>query len=460
MTIELDYLNGLLLISGNSVHQIEGIPELGISYDERYKKMIAPARKYRQIVLASQSQKIAIKDNVRKYAKEEIELKKNIIPRKHQIESLKAWEDGGQSGVVVLPTGAGKSILGVMAIARVKRPTLVIVPTIDLVHQWQKTLQDFFGEEIGTYGGGDKNLQRITVSTYDSARLIIESKSPMFGFIVFDECHHLPAPGNRMIAEAAIAPFRLGLTATIERSDGFEDYIYETVGPKVYNGLISEMVTIDLAPYDVINLEVPLSPEEWVKYTEARDKYLSFLRRSGVQIGSPGGWQKFIQVASRTPQGRQALAAHREQKSICNASVAKLDAIWSILSNHVSDRIILFTNDNAMAYKIGREFILPVITHHSKAAERKFFLTEFKEGRLNVLVTSRVLNEGIDVPEASVGVVVSGTGSVREHVQRLGRILRNKPGKRARLYEIVAADTAERGVNERRRQHAAYQGTH
>jgi superfamily II DNA or RNA helicase len=460
MTIELEYLNGVILIGGSSADQIASMPELGITYDERFKKMIASGRRYRQIVMASQAKKIVIKDNVRKYDKEDIELKKSIIPRKHQTESLKAWEEAGQSGVVVLPTGAGKSILGVMAISRVKRPTLVVVPTIDLVHQWQKTLQDFFGEEIGSYGGGDKNLRRITVSTYDSARLIIETKSPIFGFIIFDECHHLPAPGNRIIAEAAIAPFRLGLTATIERSDGFEDFIYETLGPKVYNGLISEMVSVDLAPYDVVNLEVPLSPEEWIKYSDAREKYLNFLRRSGVQIGSPGGWQKFIQVASRTPGGRQALAAHREQKSICNASVAKLEAIWSILSNHISDRIILFTNDNAMAYKIGREFVLPVITHHSKLAERKFFLTEFKEGRLKVLVTSRVLNEGVDVPEASVGVVVSGTGSVREHVQRLGRILRNKPGKRARLYEIIAAGTAERGVNERRRQHAAYQGSH
>lgn len=458
--IEIEYLNGLILISGRGIAELDSAPTLGMVYDQRLKKMVIPGRKYRDLVMECQRLKLELVDQVRKYDREDIELKKEILPRKHQIEALAAWESAGQMGVVILPTGAGKSILGVMAIARVRRPSLVVVPTIDLVQQWQATLQSFFGEDIGAYGGGDKNLKRITVATYDSARMIVETKGVLFGMIVFDECHHLPAAGNRIIAEASIAPFRLGLTATIERSDGFEDYVYESVGKKVYSGEISEMVSKDLAPYDVVSVEVPLTDEEWIKYNAARDKYLNFLRRSGVQIGSPGGWQKFIQVASRTPQGKQALRAHREQKSLCNASDAKLLEIWKILSKHTAERVIVFTNDNAMAYKIGREFLLPVITHHSKAAERKYLLTEFREGRLSVLVTSRVLNEGIDVPEASVGVVVSGTGSVREHVQRLGRILRQRPGKRARLYEIIAADTAERGVNERRRQHAAYQGSH
>ncbi len=456
--IEIEYLNGLILVSGRGIADLDSAPTLGMTYDTRLKKMVLPGRKYRELVMECQKLKLDLVDHVRKYDREDLELKKEILPRKHQVEALTAWETAGQMGVVILPTGAGKSILGVMAIARVKRPSLVVVPTIDLVHQWQVTLESFFGEEIGAYGGGDKNLKRITVATYDSARMIIESKGVLFGLIVFDECHHLPAAGNRIIAEAAIAPFRLGLTATIERSDGFEDFVYESVGKKVYSGEISEMVSKDLAPYDVVSVEVPLTDEEWIKYNAARDKYINFLRRSGVQIGSPGGWQKFIQVASRTPQGKQALRAHREQKALCNASDAKLTEIWQILSTHLGERVIVFTNDNAMAYKIGREFLLPVITHHSKAAERKYLLAEFREGRLSVLVTSRVLNEGIDVPEASIGIVVSGTGSVREHVQRLGRILRQRPGKRARLYEIIAADTAERGVNERRRQHAAYQG--
>jgi superfamily II DNA or RNA helicase len=119
--------------------------------------------------------------------------------------------------------------------------------------------------------------------------------------------------------------------------------------------------------------------------------------------------------------------------------------------------LIIFTDNNELAYKIGRDFCLPVITHKTKLKERKTFLEYFRSNVLRVLVTSKVLNEGVDVPSASVGVVISGSGAVREHVQRLGRILRNAPGKRAVLYELVAKSTSEKYVNERRKQHHAYQ---
>lgn len=459
MTIKIEFHGGLIHLSGQGLERLVAMPELSIMHDSRIERMVAPGRFYREIVLACQNLGLALLDEVRAYQLEDFSIKKELVPRQHQSEALTAWESEGRRGVVILPTGAGKSILGVMAIARVKRPSLVVVPTIDLVFQWQKTLEDFFSEEIGVYGGGEKNLKRITVATYDSARLIIESKGNQFGLLVFDECHHLPAPGNRIIAEASISPFRLGLTATLERTDAGEEFVYEAVGKEVYKGNISHMVSRVLAPYDVINIEVPLTEDEWQRYSEARSKYINFLRRSGVNVSAPGGWQQFIQLAARTPQGRQAMRAYREQKVLCNASSAKMDAIWKIISHHTDERMILFTHDNAMAYRIGREFLLPVITHHSKASERKDLLDAFRQGTLSILVTSRVLNEGVDVPEASVGVVVSGSGSVREHVQRLGRILRHKPGKRARLYEIVARDTAEKYVNDRRRQHDAYQGS-
>ncbi|MCB0303313.1 MAG: ATP-dependent helicase, partial [Calditrichaeota bacterium] len=119
---------------------------------------------------------------------------------------------------------------------------------------------------------------------------------------------------------------------------------------------------------------------------------------------------------------------------------------------------IVFTQDNDMAYRIGKRFFLPVLTHHTKLKEREAFLENFREGRFNILVTSKVLNEGVDVPEANVAIIVSGSGSVREHVQRLGRILRARPGKEAMLYELVSKDTGEHFINQRRRKHDAYQG--
>ncbi len=124
---------------------------------------------------------------------------------------------------------------------------------------------------------------------------------------------------------------------------------------------------------------------------------------------------------------------------------------------HREDRVLVFTDDNETVYTLARRLLLPAITHHTPVPERKTLLAAFASGELPVLLTSRVLNEGVDVPDARVGVVLSGSGSVREHVQRLGRILRQRPGKRALLYEVCSAQTAESGISERRRQHRAYQ---
>jgi superfamily II DNA or RNA helicase len=126
---------------------------------------------------------------------------------------------------------------------------------------------------------------------------------------------------------------------------------------------------------------------------------------------------------------------------------------------HPGERVIVFTDENALAYQIGRDFLVPVLTHHTKPGERTRILDAFKTGEITVIATSKVLNEGVDVPEASVGVVLSGSGTVREHVQRLGRILRHKEGKSAVLYEIISRGTSETYVNQRRRQHYAYQGS-
>ena len=151
------------------------------------------------------------------------------------------------------------------------------------------------------------------------------------------------------------------------------------------------------------------------------------------------------------------MAAYRRQRSLALAAEGKLQVLERLLHAHRHDRLILFTEDNAMVYRIARRFLLPAITHQTKVKERSAILRGLSEGRYGAVVTSKVLNEGVDVPEANVAVVLSGSGSVREHVQRLGRILRKRQGKRAVLYELVAARTAEEGLSARRRDHRAYQ---
>ena len=152
------------------------------------------------------------------------------------------------------------------------------------------------------------------------------------------------------------------------------------------------------------------------------------------------------------------MRAYRRQREIAFAAPAKLELLAHLLRRHARERTLVFTQDNATAYRIARQFLVPVITHQTRVKERSEILERFAAGEYGVVVTSKVLNEGVDVPDASVAVVVSGSGSVREHVQRLGRILRRRDGKRAVLYEVVTADTAETFTSARRRDHDAYRG--
>ena len=344
-----------------------------------------------------------------------------------------------------------------LAIAWVKRPTLVVVPTLDLMAQWQGVLAKYFPGPVGMVGGGVNDRQALTVTTYDSAAMQMEFTGNRFGLLICDECHHLPAPSYRFIAEGALAPYRLGLTATRERADGGERVCEELLGPLVHRTGIEELQGQYLAPYEVRRVEVPLTPDEKARYDEARGRYLTFVRRLGVPLASPEGWARFLAQSQRSDEGRAAYRGYREQRRIALTSSGKLDALWRILLEHREDRVIVFTDDNETVYTLARRLLLPALTHHTPLPERKALLAAFASAELPVLLTSRVLNEGVDVPEARVGVVLSGSGSVREHVQRLGRILRKRPGKRALLYEVCSAQTAESGISERRRQHRAYQ---
>jgi len=455
----LRYDKGTLLVDG----YVDGLlPEAVVESsrllrDDRVGSHRALASGYRAIALALKRGGVPYEDKARAFEPTPFPLAAPVTPRAHQERALDAWLATGKFGTVVMPTGSGKTIFAVMAIEKTARPTLVHVPTLDLMHQWFGVLKKFFGVEPGLLGGGYHDIRPITVATYDSALLHVSHYGSRFGFHVYDECHHLPGAQTQLVAVQSLAPFRLGLTATPERQDGRHDEYDALCGPVCYEITVNELEGRTLAPYDVRTVEVPLTDDEAARYAEAREKYISFLRGSQVDLSRPGGWNDFLRTASRTPKGREALVAYREQRNIGLAAERKMDLLWNILRQHAGERALVFTQDNAMAYRIGERFLLPVLTHHTKIKEREEMLDLFRKGEYAVLVTSKVLNEGVDVPEASIAVVVSGSGTVREHVQRLGRILRATPGKRAVLYELVSAQTSERHVNERRKQHSAYQ---
>ncbi|MCX6126774.1 MAG: DEAD/DEAH box helicase family protein [Proteobacteria bacterium] len=451
------YHQGTIIVETLSDDHLSLISDFVLK-DPRTCQWRGEARKYRDIVLAFHNAKIPIDDEARQFAKFSLSLKEPIVPRKHQTEAIEAWIERGRYGVVALPTGAGKTILALMAMASVQRSTLVVVPTIDLMHQWSSVVQKFFATSVGLLGGGSHDVENITIATYDSAAIHAERLGPKFGLMIFDECHHLPSPQYSMIALCSISPFRLGLSATVERADGKEERIYDLIGPKVYEGVIQELEAKTLAPYDVVQIEVDMTADEQSKWKEARAKYLDFTRRNRVNFSGGRGWQEFLTAVARQKDGPQAMDAYRAQKKLAQSSSAKIDALWDIVNEHSGERILVFTDDNDTAYKIGREFFVPVLTHHTKPKERQLMLEEFRAGRVKIIATSKVLNEGVDVPEASVGVVISGSGTVREHVQRLGRILRHQTGKRATLYEVISRGTGEHSTSERRRQHYAYQG--
>lgn len=425
--------------------------------DERTGTYRAPAYRYRDLVLSLKQAGLPFVDEARAFEPVDLNIVDPFEPFPHQADALEAWWSEGRRGVVELPTGAGKTLLAVMAIEKVKRPTLVVVPTLELLVQWQRTLQQRFGVEVGTVGGGTSDVRDLTIITYDSAQMQMEFLGKRFGFLVCDECHHLPAPAYRFIAEGALAPFRLGLSATLARADGSEQVAFDLLGPLVHQVSIGELEGKYLAPYEIHSVPVLLDEEEQAAYDAAREEYLTFRRSTGISVGSGPGWAQFIIRAHQSEEGRSAFAAYRRQKRIALTSNNKLQALWEVFRRHRMDRILVFTEDNDTVYMLSERFLLPTITHQTRPPERKALLDAFSQGTMRILLTSKVLNEGVDVPDANVGVVLSGNGSVREHVQRLGRILRKKEGKTATLYEIFTDVAAEAGISERRRQHAAYQ---
>ena len=238
-------------------------------------------------------QNISYQDHARKFSAENFSLKKEIQPRSFQSEAANAWMSE-KRGVVTMPTGAGKTILAVMLIAKIGRPTLIHVPTIDLMRQWKEVLSEFFDTPIGLFGGGTNDVQLITVATYDSALLHVPHHGNLFGLLVFDECHHLPGEQYQFTALGSIAPFRLGLTATPERADKKEEVLYELCGSLCYEVHIDELSGGSLAPYEVKTIEVEMLQEDREKYEMARDYYIKFLRKARINFEHPNGWSIFL----------------------------------------------------------------------------------------------------------------------------------------------------------------------
>ncbi len=438
-------------------HTPEHLVPPSFVHDPRIGLPRGPAIAYHEAVMGLHRSGLDYSDEARAYDVLERSHLCDRVPRDYQQEALEAWRTAGRRGLVVLPTGAGKSLVAELCIADSKRSAMVVVPTLELMGQWYDQLARAFGEPIGLLGGGHNDLQPITVCTYDSAWMHVERWGARYGLVVFDEVHHLPGPSFGRAASGCIAPFRLGLSATPERPDGGHHELDELVGPIIYRKEITELAGEFLADYRTEVLRVHLSDLDRQAYEEHTANWRGFVAEEGIYLGGAQGWHRFLRACARSKRGRAAHRAWRDARRILQGAPAKLRLVAELLRRHAGGRVLIFTHDNATAYQVSRQLLVPVITHQTDVKERRGMLAAFADGTLPVLATSRVLNEGIDVPAAEVAIVMSGTATVREHVQRLGRILRPKEGKAAVLYELVVADSGDERASERRRDHAAYQ---
>jgi superfamily II DNA or RNA helicase len=378
--------------------------------------------------------------------------------RPEQREALAAWRAAGRRGQVIMPTGTGKTEVALAAMAETGAATLVVAPIRDLMYQWHRRILKGLGYDAGIVGDTLYNLQPVTVTTYDSAYIHMDRIGTRFDLIVFDEEHHLPGECRREAALMCMAPMRLGLTATPQRSDGRHVDLEHLVGPVVYDMPLAQARGRTLADYDVVRVPVALTPAEQATYDGCSRQIRHFIadrRRERPRYS----WKDLCAESGADPAARRAQKAYYLKKSIEDRAAEKLRVLEDLFRLHAGQRTIVFAGSNVMAMEVSRRFLVPTILSHTPKRERLAVLDGFAEGRLPVLVANRVLDEGVDVPEAKVAVVIGGQASTRQAKQRLGRILRRTGTARAVLYEVVCEDTKEVHRSRSRRRSDAYART-
>ncbi len=431
----------------------EHLKELGfwLPYDAVRREYKAPPFKYRVIVEHLRSKGFYVEDKLGLLDNAELPRKISFQGqlRPYQEEALEAWKNSGMSGIIALPTGAGKTVIADAAIASLGKRTLVVVITREHVKQWVESIRHFTdaGPLVGAYYGEEKRLAPITVTTYQTAFRKTDLFADKFAFLVFDEVHHLPADKFRLIATRMPAPYRLGLSATIEREDGRHEELFPLLGGIVYKTSPGELTRMGyLAPYIIRRVKVDLLPEEKRKYETLRRQYNLLAR------GLP--FNRLVEKARKgDPEAIQAVRINTEMRKLVQNSEAKLKAVEKIVRDELArgSKIIVFTQLRSQAEEIARRVGGLLLHGGLDKKTRKAVLERFRNAKSGVLVVTTVGDEGLDIPDANVGIIASGTGNPRQFIQRLGRLLRPKEGKEARLYEIIVAGTSEEYQSRKRR---------
>ncbi|HET9657397.1 MAG TPA: DNA repair helicase XPB [Kineosporiaceae bacterium] len=351
--------------------------------------------------------------------------------RPYQKEAVDGFWHGG-SGVVVLPCGAGKTIVGAAAMARASATTLILVTNTVSARQWRTELLRRTGlgeEEIGEYSGSRKEIRPVTIATYQvlttkrkgvySHLELLDARD--WGLVIYDEVHLLPAPIFRMTADLQ-ARRRLGLTATLVREDGREGDVFSLIGPKRYDAPWKDIEAQGyIAPADCVEVRVTLPDRERLLYATAE------------------------------PDARYRL---------CSTSETKTRVVEALVRRHAGEQVLVIGQYLDQLDELGERLDAPVIKGETAVGERERLFDAFRTGAIATLVVSKVANFSIDLPEAGVAIQVSGSfGSRQEEAQRLGRVLRPKSdGRAARFYAVVARDTLDQDFAAHRQRFLAEQG--
>ena len=351
--------------------------------------------------------------------------------RKYQELAAEGFWHGG-SGVVVLPCGAGKTIVGAAAMAHAKATTLILVTNTIAARQWREELlrrTDLNEDDIGEYSGSKKEIRPVTIATYQvmtTKKKGVYAHLDLFdaidwGLIIYDEVHLLPAPIFRFTADIQ-SRRRLGLTATLVREDGMEGEVFSLIGPKRFDVPWKEIEAQGyIAPADCVEVRVTLTDAERLNY---------------------------------------ATAEQEDRYKFCATTQTKKAVAIALAKQHANDQVLVIGQYLEQLDELGEALGVPVIKGATPIKEREVLFAKFRSGEIKCLVVSKVANFSIDLPEASIAIQVSGTfGSRQEEAQRLGRILRPKAdGRGARFYSLVARDTIDQDFAQNRQRFLAEQG--
>ncbi len=378
--------------------------------------------------------------------------------REEQELALTNWRKAGCRGQVIMPTGAGKTNVALAAMARTSTTTLAVAPVRDLMYQWHRRILQAFNYDAGIVGDNLFNIKPVTVTTYDSAYIHMARMGDKFGLLIFDEEHHLPGKCRREAAIMSAATMRMGLTATPERADNLHRDLDFLIGPEVYSMPFKQAKGKTLADFDVVRIPVALSDSEQATYDQCSRLIRHFIMARRKE--QPGyNWKDLCNESGKDPQARKARQAYFIKQSVESRAREKLRVLEDIFRLHTGQPILVFAGSNAMAIEASQRFLAPTILSHTGKKERLAILDGFSSGDFPVLIANRVLDEGVDVPEAKVAAVIGGLSSTRQAKQRLGRILRRCGAARAILYEVVCENTKEVHHSRQRRKSDAYERT-